>query len=146
MLDTQTYPRKPVPKIQEPALRDVALERLLDLYDVEGFDDVANLDIVEVLDTDAAFHTGLDFLGLVLAPLERRHFAGVDHDAVADEAYLALGEFAVAHQAAGNGAHLGNLEGLLDLGGSGNLFLLFGLEHTLQTVLDLVDGIVNNRV
>ena len=105
------------------------------------------MDVVETLQRAAAFEAGHDFLGVVLAPLEGCEGAGVDHDTVADEADLGLGdELAFLDLAAGDGADLGDLEGLLDLGGGGDLFLLLRLEETLDTFLDLVDTVVDDGV
>ena len=101
------------------------LQASLDFHDREGLDDIPDVDVVEALQAAAALEAGGDFLGVVLAALERGEGAGVDHDAVADEAYLRLGgELAFLDLAAGDGADLGDLEGLLDLGGGGDLFLL----------------------
>jgi hypothetical protein len=55
---------------------------------LEGLDGVADLDVVEVLDAQAALVTVGHFLGIVLESLEIAEVAGVDHDAVSDQAYL----------------------------------------------------------
>ena len=74
-------------------------------------------------------------------------FSGVNHYTVADEANLGLlHHLAVADDATRNGTDLGNLEGLLNLGGGDNLFLLLRLKHTLDTILDIVDTVVDDGV
>ena len=50
--------------------------------------------------------------------------AGVDHDALADDADAVVPvDGAVGHEAAGNRAHLGDFEGLADLGRTGDALL-----------------------
>ena len=55
--------------------------------------------------------------------------------------YLTLG-----NETTGDGTHLRNLEGLLHLNLTGNDFLLHLVEHTYHRTLDVVDGIVDDRV
>ena len=121
------------------------IERLLDLGYYEGLDHVTDLDVVELLDSDTALHSGRNFLGVVLVPLEGCDVTGVDHDTVTDKATLGrLGDLSVTYEATGDRSYLGNLEGLLDLCGSGDLLLLDRLEHTFDTVLDIVDRIIDD--
>src|SRR5574344_29491 len=123
------------------------LECSFNLNYLEGFDDVALLDVIVAGDAHTGLLAGGDLLCLVLADLERAELSGVDHDAVADEAHLRLlDHLAVADDTAGDGADLADAEGLLDLGGGDDLFLLLRLEHTLDTVLDFVDTVVNHGV
>ena len=63
----------------------------------EGFDNVADLDVVEVFETDAALEVADHFAGIVLMTLEGSDLAGVDHHAVAQEAGKSgTGELAVS--------------------------------------------------
>ena len=67
------------------------------LFDgLEGFDDVADLDVVEVLQAHAAFVALDHFAGVVLEALEGADLAGVDHHAVAEQAHAGVtGDLAV---------------------------------------------------
>ena len=60
--------------------------------------DVANLYVVELVDVQAALKACVHLLHIVFEALERAQVAGVDHDAIADEAHLAgTYDFALAH-------------------------------------------------
>ena len=59
---------------------------------------------------------------------------------------MVAGDFTIKTHAACNGAHLGNLEGLADFEVGDNLLLRLGREHTLDSVLQLVDGVVDDTV
>ena len=48
-----------------------ALQRPLDLYNLECLDDIARLDIIVLVDTDTALHSGHDLFCVILAALER---------------------------------------------------------------------------
>ncbi len=123
------------------------LEGSLDLDDLEGLDYVALLDVVVVLDTDTALHSGDDFLGVLLASLEGSQVSGVDNDAVTDKTNLgALGELSFLDEGTGDRADLRYLERLLDDSSRGNFLFLLRLEHTFDTVLDLVDRVVDDGV
>ena len=61
----------------------VKLERSGFFNGLKGFDDVADLDVVEVFEADAAFVALDHFAGVVLEALEGADLAGVDHHAVA---------------------------------------------------------------
>src|SRR6478735_9242671 len=63
-----------------------ALQGPGDFLDFEEFELVAFLDVVVVLQLDAALEAFLDFAHVVLDPLERLELAGVDHDVVAQQA------------------------------------------------------------
>src|SRR5688572_3881384 len=74
---------------------------------LEHFDDVANLDVVEVLEAHAALEAGLDLGDIVLEALERGELAFPHHDVVAQQARLGVAlarDAAVGDHAAGNGA------------------------------------------
>ena len=110
-------------------------------------DDVADADVVERLDVQTAVLTDSDLLDIVLEPLERPELAGVDDDTVADDADgRGPLELALADHTPGDGADLGNLENLQDLDRGDDLFLHDGLKHTLDSVLDVVDGVVDDGV
>ena len=71
----------------------------------------------------------------------------VDDDAVAHDARLAGAlDLAVGDVAAGDGADVGHLEGLADLGVADDVLAELWREHTLHGRLDLIDGVVNDAV
>ena len=57
--------------------------------DLEDLELVADLEVVEVLERQAALEAGLDLAHVVLEALERVELAVVDHDVVAQHAHLA---------------------------------------------------------
>ena len=69
-----------------PAALTVVCVLAGDLFHGVAFDDVAQLDIVELLNGQAALIALLDFLDGVLETLQRAQAALVNHDAVADNA------------------------------------------------------------
>ncbi len=64
-------------------------KRARDLFLAVALDDVADLDVVEVLDADTALEAFADFLHVVLEATQRADGAVVDLDAVADDANAA---------------------------------------------------------
>src|SRR5690606_21500676 len=94
-----------------------ALQRALDAFDAETFDDIADAHVLVLLEGHAAFLTGRHFLDLVLEALERRELALVDHHVVADQANAGTAlDQALGDPAAGDLADLGDVEDLEDLG------------------------------
>src|SRR5215467_9504167 len=61
-----------------------------DSFHREDFDHVADLDVVEPLEPDAAFEAGLDFAHIVLEPPERSDLPFIHDDVVANEPRLCL--------------------------------------------------------
>src|SRR5258705_3013618 len=85
----------------------------------EHLDEVADLDVVEPLEADAALEPGLDLADIVFEAAERSDLAFVHKDVVAEQARLRLAaarDAALGDQAAGDGAVLGHLERISDLG------------------------------
>src|SRR5699024_9787418 len=75
-----------------------------------------------------------------------REVLGDDH-ALADEPGLAVApDQATADDRTGDVADLGHLEDLADLGAADLNLLVDGLEETLDGGLDLVDGLIDDRV
>src|SRR6266536_1781437 len=118
------------------------------LTHLERLDDVLDLDVVEPTQRDAALEALTDLGRVVLEPPQRgdRRVFG-DHRTVADDpgAGVAPDETG-AHQAAGDDADLRGAEHLAHLGGAELRLLVLGLEQTLERGLDLLDGLVDNRV
>jgi hypothetical protein len=86
--------RHVIPDLQPAADRrpgrssGTALQGPRDFDDLEGFQLVAFLDVVEVLEGQAAFKPGLDFARIVLETFQRIKLAFVDHDVVAKQPYF----------------------------------------------------------
>ena len=85
--------------------------------DLVGLDEVALLDVLVVLDADAALETVPHLGDVVLEPPQRGDLAVVDDDAVAEQASLGVAaDHAARHVGAGDHAETWNPEGLADLG------------------------------
>src|SRR5690349_24061419 len=84
-----------------------------DFLHAVGFDQVPDLYVVEVLDTDAALEALPHLAHVVLEALERRQRPVVHRDAVADHPHLpGARNDPVPHEGAGDGADLRDLEDL----------------------------------
>src|SRR3954451_19269079 len=82
-------------------------KRPFDLFHPERLDPVAHLEVVEVLDADAALEPLAHLADIVLEALEAGEGAGVHGDAIPDDPGLGRAlDDAVPHRAAGDGAHL----------------------------------------
>src|SRR5699024_2986833 len=117
------------------------------LLHLVGHDDVPDLEVV-VPDTDTALEALTDLGGIVLEPAQgiHREVLGGDH-ALADEPGLAVTpDQAAANDRTGDVTDPGHLEDLTDLGATELDLLVNGLEETLHRCLDLVDGLVDDRV
>src|SRR4051812_36143484 len=92
-------------------------QRPLDLFHPERLDPVAHLEVVEVLDPNAALESFPHLADVILEPLQAGERTGVDRRAVASDPRLG-GPLngAGPHGAAGDGAHLTHLEELEYLG------------------------------
>src|SRR5207253_1693788 len=96
-----------------------ALRRLRHPLHREDFDDVADLDVVEALERDAALETRLDLADVFLEAAERSDLALPGDDVVAEQAGLGVAaapDRALEDRAAGDHADLRRLEDLPHLG------------------------------
>src|SRR5690606_6997822 len=120
--------------------------RLLPL--LVGLDDVVHLDVVVLAQGQTTFEALADLDGVILEPAQRRDLQVFrDHHVVPQQARLGVAaDLARGDQAAGDGAELGRLEHLADLCPAELDFLVLGLEHALEGVLDLLDRLVDHRV
>src|SRR5262245_6214542 len=85
------------------------------LLDLEGLDDVADLDVLVPLEPDAALEALLDLGDVVLEAAQRPHLPLVDDAVVAEQPQLGVArDRALGHVAAGHDAELRNLEGIAD--------------------------------
>src|SRR4051794_24069016 len=119
-----------------------------DLAHLEGLDHVVDLDVVVRPQADTALVTLADLGRVVLEPAEGLHRQVVgDHGTVTHEPRLRVADDrAAADQRAGDVADLRHPEDLADLRRAELDLLVLGLEHPLESGLDLVDGLVENRV
>src|SRR3954470_10449779 len=79
----------------------------------EHFDHVADLQVVELVEADAALEPGLDLADVVLEPPERTDFAFVNDGVVAEQSRLGVacaGDAPLADHAARNRAEFWDLE------------------------------------
>ena len=71
-------------------MRGTRAASALDFLHNEGFDDVAFLDVLELLEGDAALVAGGDLLHTVLEALEGGDGTVVDDDVVPEQAHLSV--------------------------------------------------------
>src|SRR5687768_4453902 len=122
-------------------------ERSGHLFRAVTLDDVVDLDVVEVLDTDTALEAFLHLAHVVLEPLERRDDALVHLDALAHHAHARLAvDHPAAHHAAGDGADLRDLEDLADLRLAQDDFALLGTQHPLERGAHVVHRLVDDAI
>src|SRR5262249_14177612 len=120
---------------------------LIDLLELEGFDDITDFDVVESLDTDAAFISRFHFSDILLEAAEGGHAALVHDDVVSQEANLRSSQhLPVHHIGSRDCADLGNLEGVANLGPSQVELAHLRLQETHHGAFDLVMDLVDYRV
>ena len=113
----------------------------------EGLDRIALLDVVEVVNADAALIARGNLPGVILEALEGSDLALMNHDAVANNAHLRIaGYLALLHIRARDGADAGDLEGVAH-GNTAQLHLLkYGLEHALHGVLHILNRVIDDAI
>ena len=123
------------------------LQRSSDFLDRVTFDNVAGLEVLEILEAQTAFAAGFDFFDVILEMLEAGDtafeldgFAANDADA-AD----ALEPSAVDVTAGDLGA-FGELENLADFGAADDGFLGFGFEKAFHGFFNLVEEFIDDGV
>src|SRR4051812_22736960 len=119
-----------------------------DLAHLEGLDHVVDLDVVERPQADTALVTLANLGRVVLEPAEGLHRQVVgDHGPVTHEPRLRVADDrAAADERTGDVADPRHPEDLADLRRTELHLLVDGLEHALEGGLDLVDGLVDDRV
>src|ERR671911_1989530 len=126
---------------------DVSLQLPGDLSDLVRLDDVAFLDVVEVLDPDAALEALGHLAHVILEALERPDTAVIDDDAVADDARPPVpNDRAADHVTTGDHADAGNPEQSAHLCGPELGLPLLGREHPRECRADVVDRVVDHAV
>src|SRR5215212_7129232 len=118
-----------------------------DLDHLVGFDLVAFVDVLEVVQADAARVPGRDRAHVLLEAAQRADAAVVDDHPVADQAGPGTaGDLARGDVRPGDHADPRHPEGLADLGGAGLALLVLGGEQALEGLLDVLHHLVDDRV
>src|SRR5215218_2445447 len=118
-----------------------------DLDHLVGFDLVAFVDVLEVVQADAALVPGRDRAHVLLEAAQRADAAVVDDHPVADQAGPGpAGDLARGDVRPGDHADPRHPEGLADLGGAGLALLVLGGEQALEGLLDVLHHLVDDRV
>src|SRR6266852_2815134 len=113
----------------------------------KGFNHVAFLHVVIVLDVDTALHAVTHFAGIILEPLERPDLALVNLDTIAHEPDFRITfDGAIQHGTARHGADLRHAEGVTHFGAALVSFLDEGFKQAGHGFLDLILEFVNDRV
>src|SRR6266567_3088658 len=121
--------------------------RPLDLTGLERLDDVAFLDVIEAVEQDSALEAFGDFARIILEPLELGDRRLVDDRPVADDTCLrGAADDAARDHAAGNRSQPRDLEEGTYLRLAERLFLLDGLEHPDERLLDVLGELVDDAV
>src|SRR5205807_3121876 len=111
----------------------------------EGFNDIAFLYVIEVADADTALHAVADIAGIVLEALERRDFAFVDLNTIAQQAHVGIAlDLPIQDIATGNYADLRHFEGVAYFSPAQVGFLIDGIEQAGHGFLDFVLKLVND--
>src|SRR5690606_4255374 len=96
---------------------------------------------------DAALVAGRDLANVVLEAAQARDLALVDHGVVTQQTReRAAHDLAVDHARARDHAGAADAEGLTHLGAAHRALANRRLEHALERLADLIDGIVDDRV
>src|SRR5688500_3018381 len=123
------------------------LQRTGDFLRAVRLDDVADLEIVEVLDADTALETLTHLRHVVLEAAERRDDAVVDLGAVTNDAHAGLAiDDAVSNEAPGDYADARNLEQLAHLGFAADDFPLLRPQQTLERGPNIGHRLVDDLV
>src|SRR5581483_9738415 len=113
---------------------------------LEALDLVAGLDVVVLLDADAALHAVAHFVDVLLEAAQRFQFALEDHHVVAQHAdRLVALDHALDHHAAGDRAEFRGAEHVAHFGGAENVLSHFGTEQTARRLFHLIDHVVDDR-
>src|SRR5690606_23958597 len=115
--------------------------------DAEALDLVADLEVVEAGDVEAALEALAHLADVVLEALQAAELALVDLDAVAHHAHAATAvDRALRDVAARHRPDPRDLEELAHLGHTEQDFLLLRREHAFQRVLNILDRLVDDVV
>src|SRR4029453_6652578 len=116
---------------------------------LEHFDDVANLDVVEVLQADTALEPGLHLGDVVLEAAQGGELAFPHDDAVANQASLGVAlsrDAAITDLAAGDGADFRHAECLAHRRTADPHFFERRIQHAGHRLFDLIGHVVDDRM
>ena len=117
------------------------------LLDDEGFEEVAFLDIVELLQTDTALVALGDLLDVVLEAAQRLYLIlGDDYTVTNNADKSAALDLAGNNLAASDGADVADADSLANLCVSEELFLEYGSEKSLHSCCDLLNALIDYTV
>src|SRR6056297_1443407 len=135
------------PSVQPTGAGPEARSRSSDLDVLEGLDEIAGLEVLEVGQADTALEALADLTGIILETTQRTDVALPDDRAVAQEAHLrTAGDHTGSHVATGDRADLRHTEDLAHLGFTGDLLFELGLEHADDGLLDVLEELVDDLV
>ena len=117
------------------------------LFHRVGFYNIAFVNIVEVLNAYAAFITGSNLADIVLEPAQRCNLTFMNNHAVANNANLRIAlNLAVLNVCTRNRADGADLERVSDAYCTQMHFFEYGLEHTLHSVFNIFNRLINDAV
>lgn len=134
---------------RHPASRALLRDRNLwgDSFHGKRLQHVADLNVVEVRDRNAALKTVLDLACVIFEALESFDSSGVNDLAVPHDSNLAIAaDCAVGDITAGDRTNLADLKGLADFRVSLNRFLVDGLKHARHGLLHFVYQFIDDVV
>src|SRR5215211_1664115 len=122
-------------------------ERARHLFGAIALDDIADFDVVEVLDGDTTLEPFAHFAHVVLEPLERRDGPVEYLDTIANHANATLAvDDAAANRAAGDRPDARDLEHFAHFGLTQNNLALLGTKHSFHRRANVGHRFVNDAV
>src|SRR5581483_10535858 len=113
----------------------------------ERLNDVMLLNVAEVLERDAAFHTALHLAHVVPKAAQRADLAGIDDHVVTQQPNFAVAcDGTVLNDASGDIADFGDTESFADFGFTAVDFLVHRLQQARHGALNFVGQVVDNGV
>src|ERR1700726_518985 len=117
------------------------------LGDLEAFQNIANLHVIEIGDARAALKSGANFADIVLKAFQGTELGGVNHGSVTQHANLAVTfEHAIHDIAAGDGAGALDAESVANFGAAQVGFGTDRFEQACHGFLNFVGNFVNDGV
>src|SRR5439155_21655016 len=117
-----------------------------DFLDAVALDAVADLEFVEAIDANAAFHAGAHFVDFILETAERLDDTFVNEVLPAHDPHFAARDAAMRYVATGHVAAFEKLEDLAHFGGADDGVLRVRFEQAGHGLFDLVHQLVDDRV
>ena len=124
--------------------------RFIDLFyfqNLIGLKDISFLDIVEVLDSYAAFESGLDFLDVILEPSEGTDLSVVDNTLSRRHPCPGVSfHTAVEHRTACNHSQFWNMKSLSYFRPANHILFVDWLEHADYGASDVIEELINDII